>query len=269
MDEIVVSIVCNTYNHEPFIADAIESFLMQKTSFKYEVLINDDASTDKTAEIIKKYEKKYPKIIKPVYQAENQLSKGIKIGRINEDRSVGKYIALCEGDDFWTDPNKLQKQTEFMENNTQYSLCVHAATQIDALTNKRLNDIRPSRFSKEFSTEEIIFGGGGIFPTNSMFYRRKESKIKPDFYNNSPVGDYPLAIFLSLIGKVYYIDEFMSTYRYGVPGSWTEREYSTVEKRIVHYKMIEDMLRELNTYTDNAYLDVIEKTILRNKIKEC
>lgn len=267
MDEIVVSVVCNTYNHEPFIADAIESFLMQKTSFKYEVLINDDASTDKTAELIKRYEEKYPKIIKPIYQTENQLSKGIIIGRINADRSVGKYIALCEGDDFWIDPNKLQKQTDFMENNPEYTLCVHAATRIHALTNVRLKDVRPSRFSKDFGTEEVIFGGGGIFPTNSMFYRRKESELKPDFYNNSPVGDYPLAIFLSLIGKVYYIDEFMSTYRYGVPGSWTEREFSTIEKKIEHFKIMENMLRELNEYTKNRYLDVIEKTISKNRIK--
>ena len=265
MDEILVSIICNAYNHEPYIADAIDSFLMQKTNFTYEVLIHDDASTDKTADIIRIYEKKYPSIIKPIYQKENQYSQGIKVGLLNIKRARGKYVAFCEGDDYWTDPYKLQKQIDFMENNTKYSLCVHAATKIDAVTNKRIKDVRPSRFSKDFSTEEVIFFGGGLFATSSMLFRRKNSMVRPDFYNNSPVGDYPLTIFLSLIGNVYYIDEFMSTYRYAVPGSWTDREFSNIEKKVKHFKLIEGMLKELDEYTKNTYSDTIKKTILKNK----
>ena len=96
----MVSISCTTYNHEDYIADALESFLMQKIKFKYEILIHDDASTDRTAEIIKDYEKKYPEIIKPIYQTYNQYSKGIKVGKFNRERAKGKYIAICEGDDF-------------------------------------------------------------------------------------------------------------------------------------------------------------------------
>ena len=108
MNDILVSICCITYNHEDYIADAIEGFLMQKTDFKYEVLIHDDASTDRTAEIIRKYERKFPNLIKPIYQTENQHSKGIKVGKYNIERALGKYIALCEGDDYWVDPCKLQ-----------------------------------------------------------------------------------------------------------------------------------------------------------------
>lgn len=265
MNGIIVSINCITYNHEQYIADAIESFLMQKTSFNYEILIHDDCSTDRTAEIIKDYEKKYPDIIKPIYQTENQYYKGIKVSKINSDRAKGKYIALCEGDDYWTDPYKLQKQIDFLEKNPDYSLCVHAATIIDARTNEEIYDVRPSKISRSFCTEEIILGGGGFFATNSMVYRREESALKPDFYNNAPIGDYPLMIFLSLIGKVYYIDECMSIYRYAASGSWTEREFENIEKRTRHFETIEKMLWEIDEYTKYVYSHTIEKTIIKNK----
>lgn len=266
MSETVVSIVCNAYNHESYIAEAIESFLMQKTTFEFEILINDDASTDRTAEIIKTYEQKSPDIIKVMYQTENQHSKGVRICGINESRAVGKYIALCEGDDYWTDPYKLQKQVDFLENDPDTSLCVHGATLINGRTSEKIYDVRPATKSRYFSTEEIIFGGGGLFPTNSMVYRRDKSIDRPAFYYSSFVGDYPLTILLSLVGKVYYIDERMSTYRYAVPGSWTEREYLNLEKRVKHYKAMEKMLKAVNDYTDNAYSSVIRKTVLKDKI---
>lgn len=122
----LVSICCATFNQERFISQAIESFLSQKTSFKFEIIIHDDASTDGTASIVKKYEQEHPNLIKAIYQTENQYSKGIKpwpnfvfpIAR-------GKYIALCEGDDYWTDPYKLQKQVDFLEANPEYNLTCH------------------------------------------------------------------------------------------------------------------------------------------------
>ena len=122
----LVSISCITYNQEKYIRDAIDGFLMQKTTFPVEILIHDDASTDKTANIVREYEAKYPNLIKPIYQTENQYSKrnGI-IGRIQRGRARGKYYAMCEGDDYWTDPFKLQKQVDFMEENPQYPFCCH------------------------------------------------------------------------------------------------------------------------------------------------
>ena len=123
MERQLVSICCLAFNHEPYIRKCIEGFLMQKTCFSFEVLIHDDASTDKTAEIIREYEAKYPKIVKSIYQSENQYSKGIKVSQIYQfPRAKGKYIAICEGDDYWTDPLKLQKQVDFLEKNEDYGL---------------------------------------------------------------------------------------------------------------------------------------------------
>ena len=123
----IVSICCITYNHENYIRDAIEGFLMQKTTFPIEIIIHDDASTDKTAEIVKSYAEKHPDLILPILQAENQYSKGIPISTYAYPKARGKYIAFCEGDDYWTDPYKLQKQVDFLESNPDCSWCFHAS----------------------------------------------------------------------------------------------------------------------------------------------
>jgi glycosyltransferase involved in cell wall biosynthesis len=116
MSQLMVSICCAAYNHEEYIAAALDGFLMQKADFSYEILVHDDASTDNTAKIIKEYEQNYPDIIKPIYQTENQYSKKVKISSAyNFPRAKGKYIAWCEGDDYWTDPLKLQTQVDYME----------------------------------------------------------------------------------------------------------------------------------------------------------
>ena len=121
----LVSIVCITYNHERFIRDALDGFVMQKTNFPFEILINDDASTDKTADIIREYEAKYPNLFRCVYQTENQWGKKDVCRDILYPMIRGQYVALCEGDDYWTDPLKLQKQVDFMESHPDFYICFH------------------------------------------------------------------------------------------------------------------------------------------------
>ncbi len=165
----LVSICCITYNHESYIRETIEGFLMQKTKFPIEVLIHDDASTDKTADIIREYENKYPDIIKPIYQFDNKYSKGISVSETyNFPRARGKYIAMCEGDDYWTDPSKLQKQVDFMEVNPDCSLCFHASKNIrnndpNDYTLHRLKDIPRDN---KFEMKHAILGGGGYIAVN-------------------------------------------------------------------------------------------------------
>src|SRR5690606_38740497 len=120
-------------NHAPFIKQCLEGFLMQKCDFEYEILIHDDASTDGTIEIIREYESNYPAIIKPIIQKENQWSKGVRgmNDTYNFSRAQGKYIAFCEGDDYWTDPFKLQKQVNLLEDNPDIVLCSHNVNRVD------------------------------------------------------------------------------------------------------------------------------------------
>lgn len=129
--EPLLSITCPTYNHEAFIADALDSFLAQRTSFAFEIVVNDDASTDGTAAIIADYAKRYPTIIKPIYQQENQFQKGKFYSPELFKRAQGKYIAFCDGDDYWTDPHKLQTQVNFLESNPDYVLTYHDALAFD------------------------------------------------------------------------------------------------------------------------------------------
>lgn len=139
MNTPLVSICCVTYNHAQFIRKCLDGFLLQQTDFPIEILIHDDCSTDGTTEIIREYEAKYPDLIFPLYEEENQYQHGkaAEIDFYNYRRARGKYIAYCEGDDYWTDPLKLQKQVDFMEANPEYSVCFHNFYVIDNHTNTR------------------------------------------------------------------------------------------------------------------------------------
>lgn len=261
-DEIMVSIDCIAYNHEKYIAESLDSFLMQKTSFRYEILVHDDASSDGTAAIIREYERKYPDIIKPIYQIENQYSKGKKVGMINRERAKGKYIAICEGDDYWTDPYKLQKQFDYMEANPSCALCIHAANKIDADSGILMYEIRPGVTNRMFTVEEVIKGGGGMCATNSMFFPAALIRKMPGFYYNSPIGDYPLAIHLALQGETFYFDCNMSVYRYLSSGSWTKRTITNKNRMIEMHNALIRLLHEVNEYTDSRYAETINETIL-------
>jgi len=133
-----VSICCITYNHAPYIRSALDGFLMQETDFAYEILIHDDASTDGTADIIREYTARYPDIIKPILREENQYSKGISnISIFNFPRARGEFIAMCEGDDYWTDPHKLQKQVDYLRAHPDCALCFHSSHKRGRLHGRR------------------------------------------------------------------------------------------------------------------------------------
>ena len=220
----LVSICCLTYNHKKYIRDAIEGFLMQKTNFPIEVLIHDDASNDGTADIIREYEAKHPEIIKPIYQTENQWSKGIKpTMEFNFPRARGKYIALCEGDDYWTDPYKLQKQVDFLEKNGEYSMICHRVKILN--TNHKIfkpSPVLEDNYDFISSIENKIIGK---ISTLSLVFRNKGPF---DFLRDFPIGDYPLKIFLAKQGKIKCFREIMGVYRLHRGGIWS---YSTQAKK--------------------------------------
>ncbi len=147
----LVSICCLTYNHAPFIRDCLEGFLAQKTDFPIEILIHDDASSDGTQTIVRQYAEQYPNVFFPIYETENQYTRGLASKmdiEFNYSRARGKYIAYCEGDDYWTDPLKLQKQVDFMESHSDYSVCFHRCKRLNMSTGKTVND-RCWRFLSE------------------------------------------------------------------------------------------------------------------------
>ncbi len=225
VDAPLVSVSCITYNHEPYIKDALNGFLMQETDFPFEVLIHDDASTDKTADIIREYETRYPKIIKPIYQTENQHSQGIKISFTYQyPRARGEYIALCEGDDYWIDPLKLKKQSVVLDKNC-CPMCSHSHYILDCrdhstkLRNRSNLVNRHGKISKNYS----IIIAGGLFATSSLFFRSEIVKENPEWMKKWTVGDVPLILRLSDFGDFFYLNTPSSCYRYFTRNSWTER----------------------------------------------
>lgn len=264
---IMVSIICITYEQVNYIRDAIESFLNQKTNFAYEILIYDDASTDGTAEVVKEYAKRYPEKIVPILQTENQYSKGIKITKTFVFPMVrGKYVAFCEGDDFWTDENKLQKQFDYMEKNPNCQICLHHGYSISA--DKKISyRFEPlSEMPCVFGMKEAIQGLGIKTLTNSFFYRAEMTKKPyPPFMEIAPTGDYGTVIQAVMEGGyIYYMPEKMSAHRCCAKNSLTERWAKNPKfwERYIQKQMV--MLDQLDQDTGYRYSDIIKE----EKIKQ-
>ena len=265
MKEIMVSICCLVYNHEKYLRKCLDGFVNQKCNFKYEVLIHDDASTDSSPAIIREYEEKYPDIIKPIFQTENQYSKGVKISFIYQyPRAKGKYIALCEGDDYWTDPNKLQKQYEVMEQFSDCGICVHGVDAIyedGRIKDRHYPDLRWIKpgVIKGDNLIKIACAGRYTFQTSSYFVR---TSIILDYINPFPTfaqvavsGDTPMLLFVGQRADCFYIEDTMSHYRHG---STTSRKASAgyrndKEKYKAHYQHQIDMMNEYDRFTNGKY----------------
>lgn len=219
----LLAIKCTTYNHELYVCQCLDGFIMQKTNFPFIAIVHDDASTDNTADIIRKYAEKYPHIIKPIYENENQYSKRDgSIERImnNAIPDSVKYVAICEGDDYWTDSNKLQKQVDFLENNPEHTLCFHNAKVIyesEELEQQQL------RFNNTFSNIEnrdysgIEIYENWIIPTASVVF--KKEILNSDIYKTATkrgrfrYGDIILFLSCCHYGKIRGFKEIMSVYR--------------------------------------------------------
>lgn len=243
----VVSICCLAYNHEPYIEDALEGFLIQETNFPFEVLIHDDASTDHTADIIREYETAYPHIIKPIYQKENQYSKKVKISQTFQyPRAQGEYIAYCEGDDYWIHPNKLKEQTALLKKYPHIHICFHPAKKSE---NNKIIGIRNFYGYKQkyFSLRETILGDGDFMPTESILLRKKKLHEIESFMklNNSGVGD----IFIQILGAnpngALYIPQTYSTHRVNSINSWTRRIKENYPKRTQMYISVAQHIHKL------------------------
>jgi glycosyltransferase involved in cell wall biosynthesis len=225
-NQTLVSISCLAFNHEEFIRKALEGFVMQETNFRFEVLIHDDASTDGTAEIIREYEQKFPELIKPIYRKENQWRKGIKGSAAhNFPRALGKYIALCEGDDYWTDPKKLQRQVDYLESHEDYALVAENGLVLNTHVNTqyKFNDIYMEECDVEI--EELL--GKRKFPTASVMFRSMH--LDSSYAKLKHQSDVILWCYLAKKGKVRYMPVVSSVYSRGTHGvvlSSTSRQWA-------------------------------------------
>lgn len=238
-----VIIRCLVYNHEPYLRDCLEGFVMQKTNFPFKAVVHDDCSTDGSAAIIREYAEKYPHIIEPIFETENQYSKrDDSLGRVMDAATLGRspYIAYCEGDDYWTDPLKLQKQVDYMDAHPECSMtCTNAQilTPKGALEEahlKRMNWPRPVQEGK-LRLEDVIIKGGSYIFTCSIVCRESIIPELRKYAVKCDVGDFPLQIFSALKGDVFFFSDKMCIYRYCCPSSWSGNRtpetimFSTIE----------------------------------------
>ena len=256
--EIVVSIQCLAYNHEPYIRQCLDGFVMQETNFRFEAIVHDDASTDGTAAIIREYAEKYPDIIKPIFQTENQYSKHDgTIRKIMNAKMRGKYVAMCEGDDYWIDPLKLQKQVDYLESHPDYGMCY---TKAYKLYNDKIVGI--------WGDDDISFHSLlnlKIIPTLTRVERRSvydsyEKEIGLEA-KNWLMGDLPVVLFFSIVSKIHLINEVTGVYR-------------VLETSASHNKNINELIKfyqsadEIRLFFINKYVKKEnEKSFLLQKLK--
>ncbi|MCB2209904.1 glycosyltransferase [bacterium] len=208
---IKVSVIIPAYNFEKYIAQSIEGVLMQETDFPIEILIHDDASTDSTAAIIRSYQEEHPDLIHTILRTENLYSKGIWGAKKLYKQAQGYFIAICEGDDFWTDPYKLQKQVDFMEAHPNCSISCHKVLYHFEDGGSEDYEFPGISGNKVFQREEIL--GKYISATcSTMIVNRKINELE-DFSRDFLVGDLPLIYFYLNLGDMGYLDERMATYR--------------------------------------------------------
>lgn len=252
-EQPTVSICCITYNHEDYIRTALDSFLAQKTDFAFEILIHDDASTDKTTDIIREYEARYPNIIKPLIQTKNQRSikKGIN-PRFNFPRARGKYIATCEGDDYWISADKLKSQVKLLAQDKTLSMVFHPVYDFNNMTAQTMLAGNHYPDDKIVPTRKIIRGRGGYIPTTSIMFEARHKDVITELFNqnNFPVGDYFIQSYLALIGKVGYQNQIMATYRRYANSSWSN-EQQNIQNQLRHSQQ---MLEAIRNFYQNPFI---------------
>ena len=251
----LVSICCITYNHEYFISQALDSFLMQVTDFPFEIIIRDDASLDSTRNIIEKYYKSFPKIIKPILEDENTYSKGVKPLTVVIDAANSDFISLCEGDDYFIDSKKIQRQYEVLKNNVNISLCFHNVNSIYRECEKEAELCVDSFIKSQLFTLKDLISGDPRIATSSMFFR-KSMLERPDWFDKVIAGEKKIQYLLANRGLVKYVPQVMSVYMKHSGGM--SYRYTALDS----FRNYKELLYWFNIHTINKYSYFIFKRLL-------
>ncbi len=267
--EIMVSVSMLVYNHERWVAQAIESVLMQKTNFRYELIIAEDCSTDKSREIIEKYAKAYPDIIRAYY---NPVNLGMDLNdQQNDARVRGKYYAILEGDDYWTDPNKLQIQVDFLENNPEYSGCYHSVKVVDENGNPFDAECRGGVFHTDSDIDRDNWpkcpmpGQAGTVVMRNLLPRLSPELLKK-YYNPNCNGDVPLPVLMLRYGKIRRIGRDMSCYRRTYTGDSYHARMQGKDLRFIDFFQYLERDRLAEIFWNQTYIEHNDALILLESI---
>lgn len=263
----LVTVQCLVYNHEPFLRKCLDGFVMQETTFPFEVLVHDDASTDGSAAIIREYAERYPEIIKPIYETENQHSKHDgSLRRIvhGSAHPAAKYIALCEGDDYWTDAHKLQKQISFLESHPDYTMSCSRSLLYSEKDKRMVGERYCYNSTRDIKPKDVVNRTGVFISTCTIVYRKTMRQDFVEYRQLAPVGDYPLQILCAMKGKIRYFNEPMAVYRVSNSHSWTGRQnwHRSSEQNLHRIRAMIDMFEKFsNDFPEYA-------SLFKNKIAQ-
>ncbi|MDQ3019868.1 MAG: glycosyltransferase [Bacteroidota bacterium] len=265
-----VSVWMSAYNHEKYLAQCLEGVLMQKTDFEYEIILGEDCSKDRTREIAFEYQKKYPHKIKLFLPEKNIGMMAMDVATWN--MCDGKYIALLNGDDYWTDDDKLQTQVDFLDSNPDTAICFHKAEVKDETSGSSFETVYLEP-TDTMPIESLLMGYNPIMTPTVMI--RNIMSI-PDWYRELPYGDMPLYLMLAQKGKIKYIDKLMSVYRVHSNGQWQgESAYNNLLKDLKFYRVMneklgykyDDLIRNIfaHRYFDLILIDIRQKRYYQAK----
>lgn len=245
-EPICVSICCITYKQEQYIAQAIDSFLMQKTTFPFEIIIGEDCGGDGTLFILDEYQKHYPNLI-TIITAEKNVGANANLLRV-ANAARGEYIAVCEGDDYWIDELKLQKQYDYLRRIPSVNICFSAAKTITPNGSTGLIAVY-SKINTLIPLSKVVRGGGGAMPTASIFFRKSVISIIPEWFETAPIGDIYLQIIASMNAGAAYIPDVTVVYRLNSIGSWSES--NNIKQKKIYIDKVLNTLESYLFYADS------------------
>ena len=258
-----ITVVIMTYNQKDYIAKAIDSVLSQEIDVDFDVLVHDDCSDDGTYQIILDKQKEYPKKIKIIRQESRKFlidSFNMMIYKYVVPHIKSKYVACCDGDDYWCDNSKLFKQYDFMENHSEYSMCFHSAYQL-----KRDGDMSSKWFIKDegdIDISNIINDKPGVeIATSSIFLKSEVYKDFNEWRKAYPIEDVPMYITAALYGKIHRLKDIMCVYRQFASGSWSSQNIENIQRKIEHFEKTKTAILSFDEQTNNQYHDLVAKQV--------